>query len=469
MSNLPVQAPDAEGDVPLGGDPIFHPLVPLLAHRQAGPRVFVKGEGIHLVDRDGNRFIDGLSGLWNVNIGHGDTRVQDAVTRQMAELEYAPSFFGYSSLPAEALGRELRGSARGGPWKVFFTNGGSEAVETAIKLARYVQSIRGFPGRYKIVGRFRGYHGSTLATTAATGLPAYWARVGPLPEGFVHVPPPYCYRCPWDTEPSSCSLACANAIEAKILEEGPETVAAVIAEPVMATGGVIPSPDGYLQELREICDRHGVLYVDDEVVCGFGRTGEYYGVDHWDVVPDMLTLAKGISSAYLPMGGVLLKDSLYAELEAFAESEGDFAVFHGFTTGAHPTACAASLANLAVVRDDDLVARAASRGAYLRTKLAALEPLPIVGDVRGLGLIAAVELVRDKGTREGFDPALRVGQRVVHEAFERGLLCRAVGGSDSIALAPPLIVSEDDLDVIVDTLEASIAVIARELDEGSET
>jgi putrescine---pyruvate transaminase len=448
---------------------IFHPLVPLLAHRAEGPRVFVKGEGIHLIDRDGNRFIDGLSGLWNVNIGHGDVRVQDAVAHQMAELEYAPTFFGYSNPPAEELADLLDDSARGGPWKVFFTNGGSEAVETAIKLARFVQRVRGFPDRYKVIARLRGYHGSTLATTAATGLESYRARVGPLPDGFVHVPPPYCYRCPLGHDAESCALACARAIEDKIVEEGPETVAAVIAEPVMATGGVIPSPDGYLQELRRICDRHGVLYIDDEVVCGFGRTGEYFGVDHWDVVPDMMTLAKGISSAYLPMGGVLVKASLYEELEASAEVDGDFAVFHGFTTGGHPTACAASLANLGVVRDDDLVARSAANGAYLLDRLRELAPHTMVGDVRGLGLIACVELVADKETREPFAKTLRVGQRVVAEALERGLICRAVGGSDVVALAPPLIVTRSDIDVIVRTVRDSIAAVATELEGGTAT
>lgn len=448
---------------------IFHPLVPLLAHREAGPLVFVKGEGIHLVDCDGNRYIDGLSGLWNVNIGHGDTRVQEAVARQMAELEYAPSFFGYSSPPAEELGEQLRDSARGGPWRVFFTNSGSEAVETAIKLARYIQRVRGFPDRYKIVSRLRGYHGSTLATSAATGLENYWVRIGPLPEGFLHVPAPYCYRCPLGQDPGSCALACARAVEERIVEEGPETVAAVIAEPVMATGGVIPSPDGYLQELRQICDRHGVLYIDDEVVCGFGRTGEYFGVDHWDVVPDMLTMAKGLSSAYLPIGGVLVKASLYEELEAFAETEGDYAVFHGFTTGGHPTACAAAVANLGVVRDDGLVERSATLGAYLLERLRELAPHHLVGDVRGLGLIACVELVADKETREPFAKELRVGPRVVAEALSRGLICRAVGGSDIVALAPPLIVSRDDVDVIVDTIRESIEVIAAELEEGKRT
>ena len=445
-------------------DPIFHPLVSLLAHREAGPRVFVRGEGIHLIDSDGNRYIDGLSGLWNVNIGHGDKRVQTAVARQMSELEYAPSFFGYSSIPAEELARELVGSARGASWKVFFTNGGSEAVETAIKLVRLIQRVRGFPDRYKVIGRLRGYHGSTLATSAATGLSAYWSHIGPLPQGFVHVPPPYCYRCPFDLEPASCALECAEAIEQKIKEEGPETVAAVIAEPVMATGGVIPSPDGYLQALRRICDRHGVLYIDDEVVCGFGRTGEYFGVDHWDVVPDMMTLAKGISSAYLPMGGLLLKESLYREIEAFAETEGDFVFFHGFTTGGHPTACAASLANLGVVREDRLVERAATMGAYLRSRLDGLAALPIVGDVRSLGLIAAVELVRDKTTRVPFNSELRVGQRVVRAAFEQGLLCRAVGGSDIVALAPPLIVTETDVDAIVTRLTTSLRIAVDELE-----
>lgn len=447
-------------------DPIFHPLVPLLSHKESGPTIFVKGEGIYLIDESGKRYIDGLSGLWNVNIGHGDERVQAAVSDQMAKLEYAPSFFGFSSVPAEKLARKLRKGARGGPWKVFFTNSGSEAVETAVKLARFVQRLRGFEHRYKVISRLRGYHGSTLAAGSITGLQPYWNRVGPMVEGFEHVPPPYCYRCPWDKEPDSCALECAQSIEEKILEEGPETIAAIIAEPVMATGGVIPPRDGYLEELREVCDRHGILYIDDEVVCGFGRTGEYYGVDHWDLVPDMMTLAKGISSAYLPLGAVLMKESLYREFEETAESEGDFPLFHGFTTGGHPTACAAALANLAVVDEDGLVGRAAEVGTYLATRLRELSSLPCVGDVRGRGMIAAVELVRDKETREPFAPTLTVGQRVAKRAFQNGLICRAVGGADILALAPPLILDRDDVDSIVGLLRDAIESVVQELDGG---
>ncbi len=450
-------------------DPIFHPLVPLLGHRDAGPTMFVHGEGIYLDDRDGNRYIDGLSGLWNVNIGHGDARVREAVFAQMEQLEYAPSFFGYTSEPADALARELQGLAPGGPWMVFFTNGGSEAVETAIKLARYIQGVRGFPDRHKIISRLRGYHGSTIATTSATGIENYRRNIGPLAPGFSQVPPPYCYRCPWGKEPSSCALECVTAVEQAILDEGPETVAAVIAEPVMATGGVITQErDGYLQELRAVCDRHGVLYIDDEVVCGFGRTGRYFGVEHAGVVPDMMSLAKGISSAYLPMGALMLREELYLELEDHARVNGDFMLFHGFTTGGHPTACAASLANLGVIRDDRLVERAALIGERLQSGLRALRRSPIVGDVRGQGLIAAVELVADPDAREPFDPAWKVGQRVVREAFGAGLICRAVGGSDIVALAPPLIITEEQVDTVVDLLGQAIDRVATSLTEGAE-
>jgi putrescine---pyruvate transaminase len=452
------------------GDPIFHPLVPLLSHRAAGPTMFVHGEGIYLDDRAGNRYIDGLSGLWNVNIGHGDPRVREAVFAQMEQLEYAPSFFGYTSEPAETLARELQAHAPGGPWMVFFTNGGSEAVETAIKLARVIQHVRGFPDRDKIISRLRGYHGSTIATTSATGIENYRRNIGPLAPGFSQVPPPYCYRCPWGKEPDSCGLECVQAVEQAILEEGPETVAAVIAEPVMATGGVIvPERDGYLQELRAVCDRHGVLFVDDEVVCGFGRTGRYFGVDHAGVVPDMMSLAKGISSAYLPMGALMLREELYLELEEHARAEGDFMLFHGFTTGGHPTACAAAVANLRVIADDGLVEKAARIGQRLQSGLRGLRRSPIVGDVRGQGLIAATELVADQETREPFDPALKVGQRVVREAFNRGLICRAVGGSDIVALAPPLIITEEQVDTVVDLLGQAIDRVATDLTDGEST
>lgn len=445
---------------------LFHPLAAILEHRQAGPTIFVRGEGIYLTDIDGNRYIDGLAGLWNVNIGHGQPAVREAVAAQMAELEYAPSFFGFSSVPAIELAKMLGELAPSGMTRVFYTNSGSEAVETAIKLARFLQRVRGFSDRYKVISRLKGYHGATIATMSATGLENYWKMVGPLVPGFVHIPPPNCYRCPWGKEPDSCHRECADALEEKILSEGPETVAAFIAEPVMATGGVIVSPDGYVQKVREICDRHGVLYIDDEVVCGLGRTGELFGVDHWQTVPDMITSAKGISSAYLPLGATLIREALYEELVAYAERQGDAKFFHGFTTGGHPTVCAAALANLRIITGEDLVDRARRVGAHLQARLQGLRDLPLVGDVRGKGLIAAVELVRDRTTRECFDAAMGVGPAVTMETFRHGLICRAVGGSDIIALSPPLVITEAEVDRMVSILRDAIEAVAARVGHG---
>jgi adenosylmethionine-8-amino-7-oxononanoate aminotransferase len=314
----------------------------------------------------------------------------------------------------------------------------------------------------KVISRWHGYHGATLGAVAATGLRKYWELIGPVAPGFSHIPPPYCYRCPWDKAYPSCELDCAKELEKAILAENPATVAAFIAEPVQATGGVIVPVDEYLPSVREICNQYDVFFIADEIVTGFGRTGKMLGIDHSGVVPDMITLSKGLSSAYLPIGTTLIQEEIYDRI-AVAAGEEDLVFFHGFTTGGHPTCSIAAVKNIDIMLRDNLPGRASTLGVYFLERLKELYEFDIVGDVRGLGLIAAVELVKDRTTRETFDTKLGVGRAVVKEAFEQGLICRAVGGLDIIALAPPLVITQEQLDTVVTTLREAIQVVQEQL------
>jgi putrescine aminotransferase len=443
---------------------IFHPLAPMRDHRQRGPTLFVHGEGIYLEDSEGNRLIDGLSGLWNVCIGHGRREVADAVFEQMQRLEYAPNFFGFSSPPAIELAIKLGELAPEGLTRVFFVNSGSEAVETAFKIARLVHHVEGRPEKVKVIARWHGYHGATLGAVAATGLRRYWELIGPVAPGVSHIPPPYCYRCPWNKAYPSCGLDCAEELEKAILAEDPATVAAFIAEPIQATGGVIIPVEEYLPRVRDICSKYDVFFIADEIVTGFGRTGKMFGVNHSQVVPDMMTLSKGLSSAYLPIGVTLIQEEIYDRI-TLAAGEEDLVFFHGFTTGGHPTCSTAAVKNIEIILRENLPGRASDLGAYFQERLKELYAFDIVGDVRGLGLIAAVELVKDRTTRETYDSKLGVGRAVVKEAFDRGLICRAVGGLDIIALAPPLVITQEQLNTIVTTLGDAIHAVQERLKE----
>ncbi len=428
---------------------LVHPLHNPADHQ--APVVFVEGRGAVLRDADGREYLDGLASLWNVNVGHGRTELADAAAAQMRKLAYASAYVGYTNEPAVRLAERILRVAYSNLSGVYFTTGGAESNETAFKIARYFWRRQGKPTKTKIISRIHGYHGLTLAAMSATGMPSFHAMFQPVVPGFVHVLPSYPYR-----DPGSM----ADVLETAMKKEGPETVAAVIAEPVIGAGGVIPPAADYFPAVREICTRYDVLLIADEIITGFGRTGRWFGLEHWRVQPDLVAFAKGVTSAYLPLGGVMISRRIH---EAIAQAPASERFMHAATYSGHPTCCAVGLANLDIFERERLVERAAAMGARLQQKAQALRPLPAVGDVRGLGLMCGIELVTDKMTKA---PALGVGAKVVGEARRRGLITRIRAGQagdypigDTICLAPPLVVTEAQVDRMIEILRESIEAV----------
>lgn len=431
---------------------ILHPATPLKTHREEGPKILVEGNGIYVKDIEGRQFIDGLSGLWNVNIGHGRSEIGDAVREQIATLAFAPSFFGFSNLPSIELARRLVDMTPAPLTRVFYTSGGSESNESAFKIARYYFKLNAQPDRFKIISRHMAYHGVSMGALSATGIAGHRDMATPLVPGFSFIPAPYCYRCELGLTYPACELACAKVLEQKLQEEGPDTVAAFIGEPIMGAGGAIVPPPEYWPTIQEICRKHGVLLILDEVITGFGRTGKRFALEHWNLTPDMLSLAKGISSGYVPLGATLITEEIYRDLVEKAPSGTPFP--HGFTYNGHPVACVAALKNLDILEQEQLVAQAAEVGSYFQDRLRALQEHPLVGDVRGMGLIAGVELVRDKATRERFEPVGSAGALVTGLAYERGLICRSIG--DTVAFAPPLCITRGQVDDMLAIFAAAL-------------
>ena len=436
---------------------LIHPLHHPKDHTEA--RIFVRGQGAMLHTADGKEYIDGLSALWNVNVGHGRKELADAAAAQMAKLAYASAYAGFSNEPAIRLAEKLVGLAYDNIAGVYFTTSGAESNESAFKFARYYWKRMGKPDKVKVISRVYGYHGVTMAAMSATGLAGYQTMFGPLVPNFLQVAPPYPYRWPGNGD---AGIGAADAVEEAILAQGADTVAAVIAEPVMGAGGVIVPPPTYFPRLREICDRHNVLLIADEVITGFGRTGRWFALDHWGVQPDLLSFAKGVTSGYLPLGGVMVSKRIHQAIEDAPMAE---RFMHAATYSGHPACCAVGLANVAIIEREGLVERSAAMGKRLLAGLETLRALPVVGDVRGLGMMAAVELVEDQGSRK---PASGLGGRVVAEAMRRGLILRQRGASggppasgDSLCLAPPLMTPEATLDRIVEIVGESIAAAIR--------
>ena len=432
---------------------LIHPLHSPVAHEQFGPVILRSGRGAVVTDVEGKEYIDGLSSLWNVNCGHGREELAQAAADQMARLAFCSSYAGLANEPAIRLAKKLSELAYPRLNAVFFASGGAEANESAFKLARSYWKLRGQPSKVKIIARRFAYHGVTIAAMSATGMPAYWPLFEPRAPGFLHIAPPYCYHCEFGKTPGACSLECATALEETILREGPETVAAFIAEPVQGAGGVIVPPDGYFPKIREICDRYGVLFIADEVITGFGRTGRMFALEHWGVEPDIMSFAKGVTSAYLPLGGIVISDEIAGLLRSLPP---DQAWMHAYTYSGHPTCCAVGLKNVEIIEREGLAARAAEMGRRLLAGLQTLASLPAVGEVRGLGLMAAVELVANRQTHESYPAAAKVGPRALKAAADRGVLIRVRG--DVLMVAPPLVVTETQLDRLVNVLGEAVEV-----------
>jgi len=401
---------------------------------------------------DGKEYIDGLAGLWNVLVGHGNTELADAARKQMAQLAYSSNYVGAANVPAIELADRLAGFAYPNLNTTYFTSGGAEANESAFKTVRYYWKRMGRPAKVKVIARERAYHGVTLATMSATGMSAYWRMFEPRVPNFLHIPAPYPYRFEGDTEPGeTIGQAAARALEAAILREGPDTVGAFIAEPVQGAGGVIVPPDDYFPRVRGICDEYDVLLISDEVITGFGRTGEWFALGRWNVHPDIMSFAKGITSGYLPLGGMQISDKIR---ETIMNAPAGERWLHAYTYSGHPTCCAVALKNLEILERQNLVDSAARMGQRLMDGLHRLqEELECIGNVRGLGLMCAIELVADRETKE---PA-GIGGQVQRACIDRGLFTRTVG--DSLVFAPPLVIRAHEIDQMVQIVGESIAAV----------
>jgi putrescine aminotransferase len=434
---------------------LIHPLTDHSLLPQDGPLVIAGGEDCELVSEDGRRLIDGMSGLWTVNLGHGRQELIEAAVRQLRSLPYLTTFGGVSSPPPIELAERIIELAPPGLSGVFFVSGGSEANETAIKLARRHWVHAGQPEKSIVLAHDRGYHGLTGVTTTATRLQPYRGDFGVEAPDVLEVPAPYTYRCVAGTpcEPESCPVCTGQRLERRIAELGAERIAAVIVEPVFGAGGVIVPPPGYLRRLREICDRHRLLLIVDEVITGFGRTGSWFASAHEGVEPDLITFAKGVTSGYIPLGGVIVSESLWDELREPSVAPG--VLMHGFTHSGHPVACAVALANIATIEREGLLARVRELSETLARLIAPLREDPEVGEVRQAGLMVGVELVADKATRERWPAEATRGRRVGAEARERGLLTRSLL-DDILCLAPPFTISEEMLGRAVEILAQSI-------------
>ena len=409
--------------------------------------VMVRGDGPWVYDSRGRRYLDGLSGLFVVQAGHGRKELAEAAARQSSELAYFP-LWSYAHPNAIELSERLAGLAPGDLNRVFFTTGGGEAVETAWKIARQYFRSLGQPGRYKVLSREIAYHGTTMGALSITGLPSIKAPYEPLVPGSVRVVNTNFYRAPEHGDDiEAFGMWAARDIEQRILMEGPDSVAAVFLEPVQNSGGCFPPPPGYFQEVRRICDRYGVLLVSDEVICAFGRLGAWFGAIRYDYLPDMITCAKGLTSGYSPLGAVLVSDRV---IEPFLDGRAD--LLHGFTFGGHPVSTAVALANLDIFEKEHLVEGVAARSDSFRAVLEGLRDLPIVGDVRGDGFFFGIELVKDRETRETFDDdeSERLLRGFLSGAlFDAGLICRADDRGDPVVqLAPPLICDQEHFDLI---------------------
>ena len=422
-------------------------------HEATGPIVIDKGEGVFVTDTDGNRYIEAMAGLWSVAVGFGEKRLVDAASRQMAQLNYYHTFSHKSHGPAIELAERLVAMAPVPMSKAYFTNSGSEANDTMIKLVRYRSNALGQPQKKKIVSRIRGYHGVTLASASLTGLPNNH-RAFDLPmEGIFHTTCPHYWREGRDGESEEqFATRCAEDLEALIQAEGPDTIAAFIGEPVMGAGGVVVPPATYWEKIQAVLKAHDILLVADEVICGFGRTGQMFGSQTYGIEPDIMTLSKALSSSYLPISALLINDRVYQPVADQSSEIGTFG--HGYTASGHPVAAAVAMENLDIIEERNLVGRAGEMGALMQAGLRTLEDHPLVGEVRGVGLIAAVELVIDKAAKTGLEKPGALGAQAFAILQKNGVISRPI--VDALAFCPPLIIEKAHIDLIVETTRKSL-------------
>lgn len=431
----------------------LHPYTNAVKHAEIGPIVMERGEGIYVYDNQGRRYIEGLAGLWSVGVGFGEQRLVEAAKRQMERLPYYHVFSHKSHMPSIDLAEKLASMTPEGLNHVFFTNSGSEANDTIVKLVWYYNNALGRPKKKKFLARRSGYHGVTVASGSLTGLPNNHRDFDMPAIPVRHLTCPHFYRFGLEGETEAQFVErLADELEKVIEEEGADTIAAFIGEPLIAAGGVLPPPDGYWQKVQDICRRHDILIVADEVITGFGRLGVAFGCDLYGIKPDLMTLSKQITSSYQPLAAVMISDEIHDVVAANSGKIGTFG--HGYTASGHPVATAVALENIAIIEERGLIENANRMGLLLRRQLARLADHPLVGEVRGEGLIAAVELVADKSSRAPFDKPGKAGMWFFQQAHHHGLIVRAIG--DSLAICPPMIISQAQVNELVDAFEATL-------------
>lgn len=436
-----------------------HHLAPFSDFKQlaeSGPRIITKADGVYLWDSEGNKILDGMAGLWCVAIGYGRDELADAASKQMKELPFYNLFFQTAHPPVLELAKTLAEIAPAGMNHVFFTGSGSEGNDTMLRMVRHYWAIKGQPQKKVIISRINGYHGSTVAGASLGGM-KFMHEQGDLPiPGIEHIAQPYWFGEGGDMSPDQFGIWAAEQLEKKILEVGEDNVAAFIAEPIQGAGGVIIPPDSYWPRIREILAKYDILFVADEVICGFGRTGEWFGSDFYGLKPDMMTIAKGLTSGYIPMGGLIVRDEIVEVLN----QGGDFN--HGFTYSGHPVAAAVALENIRILREEKIIERVKAETApYLQKRLRELADHPLVGEVRGVGMLGAIELVKNKVTRERYPSELGAGMICRGHCFDSGLIMRAVG--DTMIMSPPLVISKAEIDELVDKARQCLDLTAAQL------
>lgn len=442
---------------------VFHPFTALGAHQRDGaPVVMTHAKGAVMTDSEGREYIDAMAGLWCVNVGYGRAEIADAMRDQALELSYCHAFSSMASDKPAMLADRLVNMAPVPMSKVFFGNSGSDANDTQAKIVWYYNNARGKPQKKKIIARQRGYHGVTVMSGGMTGLPGLHAGFDlPLPC-IRHTTAPHRLWQGHGLSDAEFVARLVDDLEQLIAKEGADTIGAMIMEPVMGAGGVIVPPQGYYAAIQEVLDRNDILLIADEVICGFGRLGSLFGTEAMGMKPDLITVAKGLTSAYFPLSACMVSQKVWDVLVAGGDKFGPFG--HGYTYTSHPVGAAAALANLDLLEKENLVQQAGERGKHLHTRLAeAFGEHPLIGEIRGFGLIGAIELVADKDAPRAFDPALKVAPRVVAAARERGIISRALPASDSLAFSPPFVISEAQIDEVVQGVRDAVDEVAAEL------
>ncbi len=431
----------------------LHPFTDFADHAVNGSRIITEANGVFLTDSDGNQILDGMAGLWCTNVGYSRQELADAAYKQMMQLPYYNTFFNTATMPSVELAGVLADLAPEGLNHVFYATSGSEANDTIVRMVRHYWNIKGKPGKKTFISREHAYHGTTMAAASLGGM-SYMHNQADLPlPGFTHVVPPYWYVFGGDMSPEEFGLAAAKAVEDKILELGADNVAAFIGEPIQGAGAVLIPPATYWPEIQRICKKHDILLIADEVICGFGRTGHWFACDYYDIKPDLMPIAKGLTSGYIPLSAVLTTDDMKDTLGKGGEFQ------HGFTYSGHPVSCAVALANIDILQRENLVEQVRTdTGPYLGERLAELVDHPLVGEVRHLGLIAGIELVKDKATRTLFDSGLNVGPTCKNHCTANGLIMRAT--RDVMVMSPPLIITRDEIDMLIDRARKALDATA---------